>query len=448
MDPIVPSNLYDQINLFFQESSDFVSEQFSLYGSTVHLCYFESLVDIRETRKSLLQLEIHFNEKKDTLEQIVLTTGGTFENSFDNIVQALLSGRLSLFSEDGLTHVMINPTHPRIARNVDVPQSENVIESSFDAFTEDIKTNISMLRTKINSKDLVIGNYMLGAFNPRRISLFHVSSKSQPKVVQRIIFLLEKNKEKEIEGVQDLSSALGLPKFSLVPAFVATEIPSETVRHLMEGRIVIFLDHYPYALAVPGFANDLWSMHGDRNFPFVFMVTIRAIRMLGLFVGLIAPGLYVALVSVNPEVLRIQLALSVALSREGVPYPALVEVLLMLGILEMIIEASLRLPKSIGPTVTMVGGIILGQAVVQAKLVSNLLIIILAATTIANFTLVGYQNAFMIRLFKYIILIISAIYGLLGTLSGVVWVCFYIASVTTFQYPYLNSSMKSGGTND
>lgn len=114
-------------------------------------------------------------------------------------------------------------------------------------------------------------------------------------------------------------------------------------------------------MAMPGFVTDLWSMQGDRNYPFVYMITIRMVRILGLFVSLLAPGLYVALVAVNPEVLRIQLALSVALSREGVPYPALVEALFMLGILEMVVEASIRLPKSIGPTTTMVGELYLAK---------------------------------------------------------------------------------------
>jgi len=405
-------------------------------------------VDIRDSRKSLRLLESHTNPSLDVFEQIFLTFGGVYANSLEEIVQSLLRGRIGLFSEDGLTILMLELLRPQISRAISPPQTESVLQSSFDAFTEDVKTNISILRSKITANDLIVNSYSAGAFNPRQISICYIKSKTPKKLVTQIQSLLEQNKNTEIENIQDLTNLLGLPKYSLVPPSQSSEIPLESKRHLMQGRIVIFLDHHPFAMAMPGFVSDLWSMQADRNYPYLYMITLRCIRIMGLFVSLLAPGLYVALVAVNPEVLRIQLALSVALSREGVPYPALVETLLMLGILEMIIEASIRLPKSIGPTTTMVGGIILGQAVVQAKLVSNLLIIILAATTIANFTLVSYQNAFMIRILKYVILLISAAYGMLGTLVGVVWICFYLSSMTAFQYPYVNSSLKSGGSNE
>jgi hypothetical protein len=186
----------------------------------------------------------------------------------------------------------------------------------------------------------------------------------------------------------------------------------------------------------------MFTVENYRNFPLPLMITIRVIRVIGVLATLLIPGLYVALVAVNPEVLRIEMALSIAQSRQGVPYPALVEIILMLIILELILEASVRLPKSIGPTVTMVGGIILGQAIVDAQLVSNLLIIILAATTIANFTIVGVQNSLSIRLFKYLIVLLAAIYGVLGILAGILFVTAYLASLTTFGISYLNLNLK------
>jgi hypothetical protein len=191
----------------------------------------------------------------------------------------------------------------------------------------------------------------------------------------------------------------------------------------------------------------MFAIENDRNFPLPIMFAIRIIRIIGILVTLISPGLYVALVSVNPEVLQIQLALSVAQSREGVPYPALVEIILMLVILELILEASVRLPKSIGPTITMVGGIILGQAAVEAKLVSNLLIIILAATTIANSTIVGFQNAVSIRLFKYAIVLLAAIFGILGLVAGLVFIGAYLASLNTYGKSYLYLNVKGNESN-
>lgn len=186
----------------------------------------------------------------------------------------------------------------------------------------------------------------------------------------------------------------------------------------------------------------MFVLESDRNLPPLIMVALRGLRIVGVLTALLFPGLYVALVSVNPEILRIELALSVAQSRADVPYPALIEILMMLLTLELIIEASVRLPKSIGPTITMVGGIIIGQAVVEAKLVSGLLIIVLAATTIANSTINGLQNSLSIRLFKYIIVILAAIYGVLGLLAGIVLVSAYLASIKAFDVSYLYLHLK------
>ncbi len=188
----------------------------------------------------------------------------------------------------------------------------------------------------------------------------------------------------------------------------------------------------------------MFVLESDRNLPPLIMVALRGLRIVGVLTALLFPGLYVALVSVNPEILRIELALSVAQSRADVPYPALIEILMMLLTLELIIEASVRLPKSIGPTITMVGGIIIGQAVVEAKLVSGLLIIVLAATTIANSTINGLQNSLSIRLFKYIIVILAAIYGVLGLLAGIVLVSAYLASIKAFDVSYLYLHLKKG----
>ncbi|UOQ48120.1 spore germination protein [Gracilibacillus caseinilyticus] len=136
------------------------------------------------------------------------------------------------------------------------------------------------------------------------------------------------------------------------------------------------------------------------------------------------------------------MALSIAQSRQNVPYPSLIEIFLMLLILELILEASVRLPRSIGPTITMVGGIIIGQAVVNANLVSNLLIIILAATTIANFAIVGIQNSFALRFYKYLIVLTSAVYGVFGLLSGMVFIMAYLGSIQTFGVSYLSFKME------
>lgn len=264
------------------------------------------------------------------------------------------------------------------------------------------------------------------------------------ELVENINSLIEKNKSMDISNLQSMSKMLGFSSWDTVSKFNTTELPFHASQFLKKGRVVILVDQLPFALILPNLLWDMFIVESDRNFPFPIMITISCLRVIGALIALISPGMYVALVAVNPEALQIELALSVAQSREGVPYPALVEVIIMLVVLELILEASIRLPKSVGPTITMVGGIILGQAVVEAKLVSNLLIIILAATTIANSTLVGAQSSLSIRSFKYINVILSSLFGVLGLVVGLVFISSYLASLTTFgkSYLYLNIGRK------
>ncbi|GAE08931.1 spore germination protein [Paenibacillus sp. JCM 10914] len=274
------------------------------------------------------------------------------------------------------------------------------------------------------------------------MAVVYLEGIAQPKVVQSIQEKLEQNKDKELTTVRDLLRILGHPKFALTPTYVSSELPGEMVENLKNGKVVILIDQFSFAFSFPAIITDLWSTTLDVNYPYLFQVFLRTIRAIGALLAMTLPGMYVVLNSVNPELLRIQLAITVAKNREGVPYPSLIEMLLVMLLLEMIIEATIRLPKNIGPTITMIGGILLGQAIVQAKLVSNLLIIILVASAIANFVLAGYMNTTGIRMYKYVVMLVSSLFGIWGLEAALIWITIYFASLTTCSVPYLSFSVK------
>ncbi|WP_311198761.1 spore germination protein [Paenibacillus hexagrammi] len=167
------------------------------------------------------------------------------------------------------------------------------------------------------------------------------------------------------------------------------------------------------------------------------------LRMLGLFVSTTLASWYVGLVSYNPEVLRVQLSLSIAGSRASVPYPSYVEVFFMLIMTEMLIEASIRLPKSIGSTATTVGGLILGQAATQAGLVSNIMIILIAAVAISNFVIPINMMSFGMRVAKYVLLLFTTMFGLMGLIAAFIGLVAYLASMESYGQPYLKLYFES-----
>ncbi|XEC92981.1 spore germination protein [Paenibacillus tarimensis] len=435
------NHIASKLQKSFGLSEDFTLETKEMNGEMITFCYLKSLVDVSKTALSLENIQ-----DKDW-SKLAMQLGAETNRSESELAKDILTGKLIILHAAG--NLSWRPFSPSIQRSITTPQSESNIQNAMDAFTENLESNLALLRTHLRSKDLGITLLEMGNIRKRKLSVCYIQGKADEKLVHRILSHLISKQESELETIQDFNRLIKQRgRWSPVPLFQLQEQPEQAVSLLMNGRVVIMLDQMPYALLIPPLITDLFLINSDRNLPPILMVAVRSIRVIGLLITLVIPGLYVALVSVNPEVFRIDMALSVAKSREGVPYPALIEILITLLIVEMIVGASIRLPKSVGPTITMVGGIILGQALVQAQLVSNLLIIVLAATTIANFTLAGFQNALMIRLFKYGNVILGSIFGILGIMVGFVWFIFYLSGINTYRIPYLGRKVAMEEANE
>jgi hypothetical protein len=424
-------------NDFFLQRDYIVDIPFVLLG-------YKTLIDLTQTRITLqkyIDLAVSTNK---TIDELLEMIGEVKGESIEAAVSSIIEGKMIIYIEKYSKYIVMDPAPKLLNRATVSPTNENVLQGPLSSFIEDIDFNIGVVRKEINSEKMVVTSFTVGSDQKKKLSLLYFEGHTDMKLVDKIKIQLEKNQDKEINNLQNLSKTLGFPAWVAVSKFNTTELPQEAVHSLIKGKVVLFVDRLPFALVLPNLLWDMFALENDRNYPLPIMLIIRIIRIVGVLSTLIIPGLYVALVSVNPEVLRIELALSIARSREGVPYPAIVEIILLLIVLELVIEASVRLPKSIGPTITMVGGIILGQAVVAAQLVSNLLIIVLAATTIANSTVVGFQNSLSIRLFKYILVILASIFGVLGLLTGLVLVSGYFANLNTFGISYLHIYRSKG----
>jgi hypothetical protein len=434
-------NILEEINKIYKENDDFFYKQDYLLEVPIIKMGLKTLIDLTKTKETLQKYIDTALNANESFDKLLNSLGEVKKGKGEEVVSAINEGKLIIYIENN-KYVIVEPVPKTLNRSIEQPSNENVLQGPLSSFIEDIETNIGLIRKENLSEQICVKSFSVGNKQKKKLSLIYYADHVDIEFLSKIKKQIETNVEKEVKHLQEVSKMLGFPSLVTVSKFHTTELPSEAIKYLLQGRVVLLLDRFPYALVLPNLLWDMFTVENDHNFPLPLMITIRAVRIIGVLATLLIPGLYVALVAVNPEVLRIEMALSVAQSRQGVPYPALVEIILMLIILELILEASVRLPKSIGPTVTMVGGIILGQAIVDAQLVSNLLIIILAATTIANFTIVGVQNSLSIRLFKYLIVLLAAIYGVLGILAGILFVAAYLASISTFGISYLNLTFK------
>lgn len=428
------------------ESDDFKTETIC-FEEKMEVVGLESMIDWKKTidimKRKVLEQKNQLISIDSTLEQL-----GEKCIKEAEAMQKILEGKLILSKSSSPFVYIVEPYTNEINRSVDSPTNENVIQGSLKAFNEHIFTNIGIMRYHYQAEALRIKTVTFGQQRKSKVAVLYVQGATNQKIVSDVMKQIRNNQHKELHDLQDLARLLGLNTKIAIPQINTTELPQDATKALIDGRIVLFIDNLPLAIIVPSVIWDMFVVQNDQNFNLPLLIAIRSLRVLGFIISLILPGLYVALVAVNPELLRIELALSIAQSRDGVPYPAFIEIVLMLVIMDLIIEASVRLPSSIGPTITMVGGIILGQAVVDAKLVSNMLIIVLAAATIAASTINGFQNSLPIRLFKYIIVILAAVFGILGILVGILAVCTYLSGIKTFGVPYINFSFKKGVKNE
>jgi hypothetical protein len=404
----------------------------------VQVIGLDSLVDLPQSIASLQIQTSNMIENSLSPASLLKNLGELVEPKLEAVIPDIMKGNLIILEPLSGTCSAVLPISKSVTRSVSSPETENTLYGSSSAFLEDINTNIGILRKHCTGSSLQVETYTVGKSHPKSLLLIYQDDRIEPRLLQSIQAKIKEGLDQEVHHIQQLENMLGVNTWSFVTNFNMTELPQNAAHSLQQGKVVLMIDRYPFAIILPSLVMDMFCLKDDHNYPLPFMYLIRVLRIIGVLIATIIPGLYVALVSVNPEVLRLQLALSIANSRQDVPYPAFVETLLLLIVLELILEASVRLPKSVGPTITMVGGIILGQAAVSAKLVSNLLIIVLAGTTIASSTVVGFQNSVAIRGFKYLLIILSAIYGMLGLLAGIVVICAYMGHQKSMGIPYLS----------
>jgi len=358
-------------------------------------------------------------------------------NTFGDVLEAVFSGDTVLFVDGSATALLIN-TKGWTTRSIENPDSESDIRGPRDAFNEDLLTNVTRLRRRIKDPAFHCESMVIGVRTHTRVALVFLQDRVNPKVLRQVRDTLQSI---EIDSVIDsgyLQELLQGRRWSIFPLIQSTERPDRASAALLEGRIVIIVDNSPFALILPAVLASMFQAAGDYYHSSPIGTFLRIIRVIGWILGLFLPGLYVALSSVNPEVMTPTLAMALAASREGVPYPAIFEVLVMDIAIELLAEASTRLPAIIGGAATLVGGLIIGSAAVEANIISSTMIIIVAVTAIGLFTIPHYEMGLAWRIAKYLITVSAALFGLFGIANAFIILVIYLSSLRSFGQPYLS----------
>lgn len=431
----------------FKHAPDFTVREFQLglAGTKLAALYLRSLADeVRIANEVILPLSsitalvdpIPRGSSVDTVRNLL--TCGTITEVDDRIkaLDCILLGE-ALVLCDGLKAALAVDARAYRGRVVAPPAIETTVFGPKVAFVEDCELNLSLVRQQIRTCALRIETFTLGKRNPRRVLMLYIDGLATEDTVGQ---LRQKIASIDVAGLLQtdyLHSLLGVSPRSPFPQAIQSERPDRVSGNLLEGRIALFLDGSPEALILPMGFSDLFQSPADYYDHYMVTTLMRSFRLLAFLIATTLPALYVAIITYNYEVLPTDLLFAVATARAGIPFPPVIESILVVLLMDILQEGTLRIPSKIGQTMGVVGGIVLGQAVILARLVSPLLLIVVAVAVLSSFATIDYRVVGLTRLLRYVLL------GAAGVLSGIgigaVWVAILIhmASLEILGVAYL-----------
>lgn len=366
-----------------------------------------------------------------------ISTGEVEETT--NINEAILSiliGDSALFI-DGVDKIIILGVKGWPVRSVEEPTTEPVIRGPRDGFVETFRMNTALVRRRIRDPKLKLKQMKIGKRSHTDVGVFYIEDIAKKQLIDEVVKRLEAI---DIDAVLDsgyIEQFIEDNPYSPFPQIATTERPDEVAGELYEGRVVILVDNSPFALIIPTTINSLFQSPEDYYDRWIISSVLRVIRFTASLLALVMPSLYVVFTSYHTGILPTKLVLSIAASREGVPFPAIVEAFIMEFTLELLREAGLRLPSAIGNTIGIVGGLIIGEAAVRAGIVSPIMVIIVAITAIASFANPSYNLSVGFRLLRFTLIAASGILGLYGLVLGLILILVHLVRLKSFNEPYL-----------
>lgn len=370
------------------------------------------------------------------LEEILTSTSGKTVSAFEAINHELLFGR-SVVLFDGADNGLTIQTPGFKTRPVATPAVEHVLRGPKEAFVESIATNRSLIRRQLRDRHLVTESVNVGMRAKSEVTILYINDLANPELVEKVRKRVASVEADAVSNLSILEQYIEDRSYSLIPSALQTERPDRACSFLLEGHIVLLMDNSPTAMIVPVTFWALFHTPEDTYLRWAYGNFLRILRLLAIFVALMTPSIYIAISTFHEEMLPTDLLLAIAAARERVPFPALIEVFIMELAFELVREASVRVPTIIGPTIGIVGALILGQAAVEANIISPILVIVVAMTGISSFTIPEISFNFGVRIVRFLNLLVASFLGFFGIALLFTCIIAYMVSFKSFGVPFL-----------
>lgn len=382
-----------------------------------------------------------YKYEDEIIERFVAHSQAMSTTSMDTLFEEINFGGCALFV-DGFTKGFALDVREWGHRSISKPENEQSIYGPQEAFAEMLRNNTALVRKTIKTEKLIAEGIKIGSVSKTRGVMLYISDIANPDLVENVRKRLNSITMDYVISIEEVSMMLEKRTFSSTNHFLMTERPDRVARALTEGRVALILNGSPRALIMPTNMFELTHAVEDEYLRVPYANMSRIIRLFATFLSVLFPALYLAITLFHQEIIPTYLLYSIAAARENVPFPSLIELLLMDLSFEMIREAGIRMPSPIGSTLGIVGGLILGQAAVSAKIVSPIMIIIIAITGIGSFAISDYALSWNFRILRFIFIALAATMGFFGIAIGIFLYSLLLASDSNFGIPILSPNPR------
>ena len=438
-----------RLKQIFGKSDDIKYREIEVYGESlnkVFICFLDGLVDEEFINMHIIKplLEPNFQhvtnepQNEDFLltmnKRILSTLNIKEEEKIENAVDGILSGETAIFL-DGYDKALIISTQGFEARGVEEPDTESTVRGPREGFNEVLKVNTALIRRKIINPNLIFENMKMGKQTKTAIRIAYIEGIANQKIVEEVKRRLSKIDTDVILESGYIEQFIEDHPYSIFATVANSEKPDKVAAKLVEGRVAILCDGTPFVLTVPHLLVESFQVSEDYYSRPYLTSFIRLLRIMSLILSVLTPALYVSLTTFHQEMVPALLLTTMAAAEEKVPFPAFIEAIVMGIVFEILREAGVRMPRPVGSAISIVGALVLGEAAVQAGLVSAPLVIVVAITGMAGFVVTPLNDSIIIsRLF---LLLLSGALGLYGVLMGALMLLGHMCSLRSFGSPFL-----------
>lgn len=435
-----------ELESVFSNCSDLKMRQIKIYGETNCLMtYFEEMVDGKHLDNALLR-PLMTPKPTETVtvahiakvlqEEFVSIAEAKIIDTFQEAIQHILKGDTLLFLEHSAQALAVGVKKPK-DRALEEPNTESLIRGPRVGFIENIQTNMSLVRQRIQSPLLKMEKFTVGTLTKTEIVISYIEKKAPEAIVREVRDRILKIEMESVLESGYIEEMIRDARYSPFPVMQMTERPDSVAASLIEGKVAIMIQGSPMVLIVPMTFWSAFQTVEDFYTNFIFTSLLRWLRYLFAFIALVLPSFYIAVSAYHQEMIPTSLALSIAASRELVPFPTWMEMLIMEITFEALREAGIRLPRPIGQTVSIVGALVIGEAAVQAGIISAPIVIIVSMTGIASFLIPNTNMSLTFRLLRFPMMVFSGMLGLYGLGAYLIILLIHMGNLRSFGVPYL-----------